>query len=962
MAIDFHNPYQQVFPSLSVNLANDEECLFLHDLLKRPGAVFYVHASPPSPPQAEGHGEISVKQLLYENIIRLLQVALQNGAKVCLENPLRSKLWSMECVKALVEQYNLFPVDFQPCAWGGQRNIWLRCYVNFPEFRSLGKRCNGQHEHFSRPAADGQLSLKHSEYPPILCQTMAAAIAECARNSQLQPHTAKKQKFSTASALRAAEAGRQPRGNRLPQILSEFKYECVIQIPATSNLKPRQLTQQECHDANLSFPAKLLEKMGCEGDKDFAHKESSGFVQVKVGVYRTPDEFLQDALRLEHPFDTTALVEDDVKRNIFTLLTKGPKAIDKWREEVFLHYEKVAQDLSQKEEQLHAAIPPHREQLVKNKKFLLFQRMCSDAGILDNDFVELQAQGAQLVGNGVCTSLFREDHVPAAMSRDNLMKASKWTRRRILGRKAVQVDSELCEEIWRLSMDEVSKGWLSGPYEEQQLSEVLGPLFVTSRRFGIRQADKVRPIDDMTDSLVNSAFSQQYKLDLPGIDGVALSARTILEAVSKEGVVCLKLSDGSRLKGLLHPSLKNGEARRIIGRTLDLEAAYKQMLVSEKSLWASVLSVDDPDGKQKLFISHVLPFGASASVYAFNKMAKALHVVGMRLFGLVWSQYYDDYPQLDLAKSGDSGQRTAERFLDLVGWQYSCKTSKRRSASRVFDVLGVTFDFSHSEQGLFHVKNKESRVEQIVQQIDDILCSNFLPMSVAASLRGRVQFAEAQTFGRVLAANIGDFGGRVTGKLPGNRLTEGMKNDLMWMRTFVLGAEPRVLRANMSDRRIVVFTDAALEGDNCGSIGLTAYVVGPCGVSRKFYFSSKVPTTTLEALQSRTRKIISTLELLAAIFGVRLLGPLFCGFRFFVFVDNEAARASLISQYSPLESHNRQLRVFARLVQKHSLFVWIARVPSASNPSDKPSRSDLSEIDDSFTQLEVPWDEALASV
>lgn len=53
-------------------------------------------------------------------------------------------------------------------------------------------------------------------------------------------------------------------------------------------------------------------------------------------------------------------------------------------------------------------------------------------------------------------------------------------------------------------------------------------------------------------------------LDLPGIDGVALSTRTILEAVSKEGVMRLKLSDGLRLKGLLHSSLKNGEARRIV--------------------------------------------------------------------------------------------------------------------------------------------------------------------------------------------------------------------------------------------------------------------------------------------------------------------------------------------------------------------------------------------------------------
>ena len=255
------------------------------------------------------------------------------------------------------------------------------------------------------------------------------------------------------------------------------------------------------------------------------------------------------------------------------------------------------------------------------------------------------------------------------------------------------------------------------------------------------------------------------------------------------------------------PLLSSGEAKRIVGRTLDLEAAYKQMLVSEKSLWASVLSVEDPDGKQKLFLSHVLPFGALASVYASKQNGQGAACCRHEAFGLVWSQYFDDFPQLDLAKSGDAGQRTAERFLDLVGWQYSCKTSKRRSASRVFDILGVTSDFNHSEQGLFHVKNKESRVEQVVQQIDDITPSNFLPMFAAASLRGRVQFVPSARCNHWWLWR------------------QGQKDELMWMRAFVLCAEPRVLRANMSDRRVVVFTDAALEGDNCGSKGLTAYYI-----------------------------------------------------------------------------------------------------------------------------------------
>ena len=49
---------------------------------------------------------------------------------------------------------------------------------------------------------------------------------------------------------------------------------------------------------------------------------------------------------------------------------------------IFCALDQGAQNWSEKEEQVHAAVPPHREQLVPNKMFLLFQRMCLDVGIL----------------------------------------------------------------------------------------------------------------------------------------------------------------------------------------------------------------------------------------------------------------------------------------------------------------------------------------------------------------------------------------------------------------------------------------------------------------------------------------------------------------------------------------------------------------------------------------------------
>ena len=89
------------------------------------------------------------------------------------------------------------------------------------------------------------------------------------------------------------------------------------------------------------------------------------------------------------------------------------------------------------------------------------------------------------------------------------MKTTRWTRRAILGKTTATADDEAAAQVWQDAQEEVSRGWLD-------LKRVLGPLFVVSKRFGLKQADKVRAIDDLSESLVNSAFGASYKLDLPG--------------------------------------------------------------------------------------------------------------------------------------------------------------------------------------------------------------------------------------------------------------------------------------------------------------------------------------------------------------------------------------------------------------------------------------------------------------
>ena len=193
----------------------------------------------------------------------------------------------------------------------------------------------------------------------------------------------------------------------------------------------------------------------------------------------------------------------------------------------------------------------------------------------------------------------------------------------------------------------------------------------------------MRPIDDMSISLVNSSFSASYKLSLDGVDGMSFLSRIFLEAVSDDRQVSIPMPGGGCLSEVLHPSLTVDDARDLRGRTLDLEAAYKQMLVRESSLWASILLITEPGVGRCFFASEVLPFGASASVYSFNRVARAIHTIGVRLFSLTWTNYYDDFPQVDIGKAGDNSQIVAEKVLDLIGWRFL------QAATFLQDLLGT---------------------------------------------------------------------------------------------------------------------------------------------------------------------------------------------------------------------------------------------------------------------------------
>ena len=184
-----------------------------------------------------------------------------------------------------------------------------------------------------------------------------------------------------------------------------------------------------------------------------------------------------------------------------------------------------------------------------------------------------------------------------------------------------------------------------------------------------------------------------------------------------------------------------------------------------------------------------------------------------------------------------------------------------------------------------------------------------------------------------------------------------MCDELRWVINLMVSDIPRIISSGMSERRLHVFTDAALENCNSeGSLGMTAVYVDQGSVKEKFFFSSTVREQVMSEWQQRTKKIISTLELFAAVLALELLSKSFKNVRVFLFIDNEPSRASLISMKSSVEFHNYLLRRLIGIVQQARLYVWTARVPSSSNPADKPSRKVIKHLlKEGFKRLDVDW-------
>ena len=128
---------------------------------------------------------------------------------------------------------------------------------------------------------------------------------------------------------------------------------------------------------------------------------------------------------------------------------------------------------------------------------------------------------------------------------------------------------------------------------------------------------------------------------------------------------------------------------------------------------AAVLGFPVEPSKWHYYLSRSLPFGATSSVYAFNKIALALlHIVVVKFFAMA-TDFYDDYTVFDFQPCAALLDKVLMRLLTLLGWLFAKDGERCVPFASTVVSLAVSIDLSPIWKGAVEVANKPGRLDKV---------------------------------------------------------------------------------------------------------------------------------------------------------------------------------------------------------------------------------------------------------
>ena len=635
-----------------------------------------------------------------------------------------------------------------------------------------------------------------------------------------------------------------------------------------------------------------------------AGPEDSSWHRVVVGVPWTPDEFKSQALAAKHPKHLFAGLPSELRTTIDALATEGPAQVGATRTEQLRKWVGRVQELEPVERAIKQRMDINCAKVLQSKRLAVFKELLEASHHKDETIVADIAEGFKLSGPIPASGVYRAKRTSATLTTAALRKAAHVLRRGILHSTKSSGDAELDQATIEATRDELRRGWLFGPVEEKDLPEGA----VVTRRFGIRQGGKCRPIDNYLESGVNATTSAS--------DTITVHSADVLAAA---------------LSYRIHKLRTLRRSSRLVARAWDLSKAYKNLALHPDSVSDAFLAVWNPDTKRtEVYGQLVLPFGARSSVHSFCRTSLGIWNIGVSVFMLHWGVYFDDFIGSEEPCLSRLFELCADGLFMLLGWATS--SDKASKFDTIAQVLGLKINLAEASLGFIYFENTEHRREQLIITIDGIIESLFLSRKDGERLRGRLQFAEQQISGKKAGLAFKEVSKHVSSG--GGRLGPGTLGALTFLKEHVASAPARCI----TDRSCFtwhLYVDASNDDSKSGIGGIliaeTGAFIG--------HFSEYLDEPTLADLNtSGSENPIFELECFAIWCGVYTWANLFRHCHLIVFTDNDGALHSMINGRSENDSGGRIVSTTHNFLDNNFVHPWFERVNTCSNLSDFPSR------------------------
>ena len=831
------------------------------------------------------------------------------------ENPASSLMWITDPFIELARLRHLIGFSFHTCMFQAPRKKDTAIWCNINELRQhLERKCDDSHVHAKwGRTPSGFATAEECAYNDSIAAAWAEAIYEYALSIGFHdlPETVLTDTQDVNLVTNKALIGCLPRGRKMLPFISDFLQPQVHNITDAPEVRTLAIGKRIPATCKL-FPAgsKLIKFSNETGGVDADNVGLPSF--ALIGIPREPLDFLKEACKLIHPTAMALTVGGALQQNIDRYNEPSTLELRKFQCHFAQELVRMCERNKPVEETRRADMCQHVRKILDGKRTALFGELLEMMSYPDSKIAAEMEAGFPLCGWLPASGVFPCRIRPPEISEEFLRQMARSFTARTLAATKSSGDKTLDEALWAATLDEVSDGFLAGPFEVADVPHH----GVISPRFGLQQKNKLRPIDNFTASHVNSATGLEEKFHVDSIDEICAMVKTWLQ--------------------------RGPPGLRLVGKTYDMRKAYRQIAIREDHLDLAWISVWDPTkGSPAVFRMESMPFGATASVGAFLRISQAVKCIGISLCGLVWSSFFDDFVCVCREGTQTQTDRMVRLLFKTLGRRLSEDAEKDLPFATRFHALGVEFDLSEVCNGHFTVGNTSSRKEEIGTKIDSILTNNELEPAVAESMRSRLLFAEAQIYGRHAKIALQTIGHVGLSKQICRPLTTGVKRALTWMKDRVLHAAPRIIET--AHRTVFyLFLDGACtpssSTEEWSGTSVGAVLADSSGNVLRFFGHVISPQLVASWGKPDKTQYIFEAEVLPYTLCLLVWKDLLCGCALFAFIDNEAARASWISASAHSEIAKNFIHQGAAMEADLDVRPFFSRVPTHSNFGDAPSR------------------------